>query len=173
MCIRDRSSVIPGYTPTQKVSDMILSVFDRLPTTRYPSPLLLIPSKQGCLVRFPAKSILDVYKRQTWTDAMRTSSFPQSWTIFYWAYWMVWCVATPFFIGTISKGRTIRQTVLGGYFFGLSGTFTSFIILGNYGLGLQMHEMCIRDRTSNARWSPFRGLQRFFLAAALCPPSMP
>ena len=26
----------------------------------------------------------------TWTDAMRTSSFPQNWTIFYWAYWMVW-----------------------------------------------------------------------------------
>ena len=69
----------------------------------------------------------------TWTDALRTSSFPQNWTIFYWAYWMVWCVATPFFIGSISQGRTIRQTVLGGYFFGLSGTFTSFIILGNYG----------------------------------------
>lgn len=75
----------------------------------------------------------------TFTDPQRTTSFPQTWTIFYWAYWMVWCVATPFFIGTISKGRTIRQTVLGGYFFGLSGTFTSFIILGNYGLGLQMH----------------------------------
>lgn len=74
----------------------------------------------------------------TWTDALRTSSFPQTWTIFYWAYWMVWCVATPFFIGTISKGRTIRQTVFGGYFFGLAGTFTSFIILGNYSLGLQM-----------------------------------
>lgn len=74
----------------------------------------------------------------TWTDALRTSSFPQNWTIFYWAYWMVWCVATPFFIGTISKGRTIKQTVLGGYFFGLAGTFTSFIILGNYSLALQM-----------------------------------
>lgn len=74
----------------------------------------------------------------TWTDALRTSSFPQNWTIFYWAYWMVWCVAAPFFIGSISKGRTIRQTVFGGYFWGLAGTFTSFIILGNYGLGLQM-----------------------------------
>ncbi len=73
----------------------------------------------------------------TWTDALRTSSFPQRWTIFYWAYWMVWCVATPFFIGTISKGRTIKQTILGGYLFGLSGTFTSFIILGNYSLALQ------------------------------------
>lgn len=75
----------------------------------------------------------------TFTDPQRTTSFPQTWTIFYWAYWMVWCVATPFFIGSISQGRTIRQTVLGGYFFGLSGTFTSFIILGNYGLSLQMH----------------------------------
>ena len=74
----------------------------------------------------------------TWTDSLRTTSFPQTWTIFYWAYWMVWCVATPFFIGTISKGRTIRQTVFGGYFFGLAGTFTSFIILGNQGLGLQL-----------------------------------
>ena len=75
----------------------------------------------------------------TWSDPMRTSSFPQTWTIFYWAYWMVWCVAAPFFIGAISKGRTIKQTILGGYFFGLAGTFTSFIILGNYGLGLQVH----------------------------------
>ena len=40
----------------------------------------------------------------TWTDALRTSSFPQNWTIFYWAYWMVWCVAPPFFI----DGREIR-----------------------------------------------------------------
>lgn len=77
----------------------------------------------------------------TWTDAARATSFPQNWTVFYWAYWMVWCVATPFFIGSISKGRTIRQTVLGGYFFGLSGTFTSFIILGNYGLSLQVHNI--------------------------------
>ena len=75
----------------------------------------------------------------TWTDSLRTSSFPQTWTIFYWAYWMVWCVAAPFFIGAISKGRTIRQTILGGYIFGLAGTFTSFIILGNFGLGLQLH----------------------------------
>ena len=53
---------------------------------------------------------------------------------------MVWCVATPFFIGSISRGRTIKQTILGGYFWGLSGTFTSFIILGNYSLGLEVQK---------------------------------
>ena len=74
----------------------------------------------------------------TYTDPARTTSFPQTWTMFYWAYWMVWAVAAPFFIGSISRGRTVKQTILGGYLFGLGGTFTSFIILGNYSLGLQV-----------------------------------
>lgn len=50
---------------------------------------------------------------------------------------MVWCVAAPFFIGSISKGRTIRQTILGGYGFGVGSTIISFIVLGNYSMGLQ------------------------------------
>lgn len=74
----------------------------------------------------------------TFTDPQRTTSFPQNWTIYYWAYWMVWCVAAPFFIGNISRGRTVRQTILGGYVFGIGSTIMSFIILGNYSLGKQM-----------------------------------
>ena len=74
----------------------------------------------------------------TYTDPARTNNFPQDWTIYYWAYWMVWCIAAPFFIGNISRGRTIRQTVLGGYVFGVGSTIVSFIILGNYSLGLQI-----------------------------------
>lgn len=76
----------------------------------------------------------------TFTDPQRTTSFPQNWTIYYWAYWMVWCVAAPFFIGSISKGRTIRQTILGGYGFGVGSTLVSFIVFGNYSLGLQVSE---------------------------------
>lgn len=74
----------------------------------------------------------------TFTDPLRKTSFPQTWTIYYWAYWMVWCVAAPFFIGNISRGRTIRQTILGGYIFGVGSTIASFIIFGNYSMGLQM-----------------------------------
>ena len=50
---------------------------------------------------------------------------------------MVWSVATPFFSGNISKGRTIKQTKLGGYVFGVGSTIASFIVWGNYSLGLQ------------------------------------
>ena len=71
----------------------------------------------------------------TYSDPLRTSGFPQSWTIYYWAYWMVWCVAAPFFIGNISKGRTVKQTILGGYIFGVGSTI--IIVLGNHSLGLQ------------------------------------
>lgn len=74
----------------------------------------------------------------TYLDPLRENSFAQNWTIYYWAYWLVWCVATPFFIALISKGRTIRNVVFGSFGWGLAGTYVSFIILGNYGLAQQM-----------------------------------
>lgn len=80
----------------------------------------------------------------TWMDPLRLSGdgingFPQSWTIFYWAYWIAWFVATPFFIARISEGRTIKQTILGGLSCGLLGTYTSFITFGGFGLYQQTH----------------------------------
>lgn len=83
--------------------------------------------------------IQDFFRMATWMDPLRLSStggngFPQDWTIFYWAYWIAWFVATPFFIARISEGRTIKQTVLGGLSCGLLGTWTSFITFGGFGL---------------------------------------
>ena len=84
----------------------------------------------------------DFIHMATWMDPLRLSGsqgggFPQNWTIFYWAYWIAWFVATPFFIAKISEGRTLRQTVFGGLSCGLLGTYTSFIIFGGFGLHLQ------------------------------------
>ena len=74
----------------------------------------------------------------TQLDPLRTTSFPQNWTLFYWYYWIGWCVGAPFFIGQISAGRTVRQVVVEGYAWGLAGTWISFIVLGNYCMSLQM-----------------------------------
>ncbi len=84
------------------------------------------------------KMVQEFIGLSTFADPGRTSNFPQDWTIYYWAYWMVWCIAAPFFIGNISRGRTIRQTILGGYVFGVGSTISSFIILGNHSLGMQV-----------------------------------
>ena len=74
----------------------------------------------------------------TYMDPQRSTNFAQDWTIYYWAYWIVWCVAAPFFIGNISRGRTVNQTIVGGYIFGVGSTVVSFIVFGNYSLGLQI-----------------------------------
>ncbi len=84
------------------------------------------------------KMIQHFIELSTYTDPARNNHFPQDWTIYYWAYWMVWCIAAPFFIGNISRGRTIKQTIVGGYVFGVGSTIVSFVILGNYSLGLQV-----------------------------------
>ncbi len=104
--------------------------------------IVLVTSGQGLFIvengfQSLGKMLQNFVELSTFTDPMRTSNFPQDWTIYFWAYWMVWCIAAPFFIGNISRGRTIRQTILGGYVFGVGSTIVSFIVLGNYSLGLQ------------------------------------
>lgn len=103
--------------------------------------VLLIGGQAGFIIENGFQSfgtmIQNFIVLSTFVDPARTSTFAQDWTIYYWAYWMVWCISAPFFIGNISRGRTIKQTILGGYVFGVGSTIVSFIVLGNYSLGLQ------------------------------------
>ncbi len=64
--------------------------------------------------------------------------FPQNWTIFYWAWWLVYAPTMGLFITRISRGRTVRQMVVGSIFFGSLGCFLFFMTLGNFGLSLQL-----------------------------------
>jgi glycine betaine transporter len=41
------------------------------------------------------------------------NNWSQSWTIFYWAWWIAWAPFVGTFIARISKGRTIREFMLG------------------------------------------------------------
>lgn len=79
----------------------------------------------------------------TWMDPLRISGangfgFPQDWTVFFYANWISWSVATPMFIAKISEGRSIKNMILGAYACGISATFLSFIIFGNFGFNLEM-----------------------------------
>ncbi len=68
------------------------------------------------------------------------SGFPQDWTIFYWAWWLAFAPSVGLFIARISRGRTIRGMVMGSMFFGTFGCFLFFMVLGNYGLYLQLSD---------------------------------
>jgi len=64
------------------------------------------------------------------------STFVSDWTIFYWAWWVSYGPFQGLFFAKISRGRTIREMVLGTLLFGSLGTAVFFAIFGNYGIGL-------------------------------------
>jgi choline/glycine/proline betaine transport protein len=48
-----------------------------------------------------------------WTETFRDSNWQGSWTVFYWAWWISWSPFVGMFIARISKGRTVREFILG------------------------------------------------------------
>jgi len=67
-----------------------------------------------------------ILKLQTWTDAFEQlngggspdatgapAGWMDEWTIFYWGWWISWAPFCGIFIAKISRGRTIRQFIMG------------------------------------------------------------
>ena len=49
----------------------------------------------------------------TWGESYAQGQWQNSWTVFYWGWWIAWSPFVGTFIARISKGRTIRQFILG------------------------------------------------------------
>lgn len=49
----------------------------------------------------------------TWNEIYKDSHWQNTWTIFYWGWWIAWSPFVGSFIAQISKGRTVREFVLG------------------------------------------------------------
>ncbi len=77
-------------------------------------------------------------KMSLWTDPVNQSGFPESWTIFYWAYWLTYTPFMGLFVTKISRGRRIKEVIYNMLFAGSAGTFAFFGILGNYSLHAQI-----------------------------------
>ncbi len=60
------------------------------------------------------------------------------WTIFYWAWWISWAPFVGMFIARISRGRTIREFILGVLFVPTAVSFLWFTVMGNTALHLTM-----------------------------------
>jgi choline/glycine/proline betaine transport protein len=48
-----------------------------------------------------------------WTETFQDTNWQGSWTVFYWAWWISWSPFVGMFIARISKGRTIREFIIG------------------------------------------------------------
>ncbi|QMU27865.1 BCCT family transporter [Adhaeribacter radiodurans] len=48
-----------------------------------------------------------------WNEAYSNTNWQGTWTVFYWAWWISWAPFVGIFIARVSKGRTIKEFVLG------------------------------------------------------------
>lgn len=82
--------------------------------------------------------VLDMFPRVSgWTDPFNASGFPAKWTVFYGAWFLAYGPMMAIFFTGISMGRTLRETVLGVYFFGCLSSFLFSVIFGGFSLYLQ------------------------------------
>lgn len=65
-----------------------------------------------------------------WTETFRETNWQGGWTVFYWAWWISWSPFVGMFIARISKGRTIREFILGVM---IVPTLLSFIWMSVFG----------------------------------------
>lgn len=62
--------------------------------------------------------IQNLFERGFWVEAYQDrdgagSNWQNAWTVFYWAWWISWSPFVGTFIARVSRGRTIRQFILG------------------------------------------------------------
>jgi choline/carnitine/betaine transport len=72
------------------------------------------------------------------TASYGDSAFVSGWTIFYWAWWISWAPFVGTFIARISRGRTIREFVVGVILVPSVVSFVWFAVLGGAAINLQL-----------------------------------
>lgn len=72
------------------------------------------------------------------TDPIGNSGFPQSWTIFYWLYWITYAPFTGIFIAKVSKGRTLRSVIMNTLISGSAGCFFFFGVISSLSIDRQI-----------------------------------
>ncbi|WP_372876202.1 BCCT family transporter [Pseudomonas sp.] len=76
-----------------------------------------------------------------WSDTQNDAGWQNWWTAFYWAWWLTWAPFVGTFIARISRGRTIRQLVMGSL---IIPVLFSFVWIGTFGGAALFYEKADR-----------------------------
>ncbi|OEY73503.1 glycine/betaine ABC transporter [Salegentibacter salarius] len=90
--------------------------------------------------------------------------FLTDWTYYYWAFWLAWTPFTGIFIARISKGRSIREMVLGVLIIPSLGSFFWFSVFGSASFDLIGNMESYSGEFDNVFTSLFRFFEAFPLA---------
>ena len=94
--------------------------------------LNLVPTSLGSYIQD-----LAMMSARTGAEGGTTNEWLQSWTVFYWAWWLSWTPFVGMFIARISRGRTIRQFVSGVLLVPSLVSLVWFCIFGGAAIKLQ------------------------------------
>lgn len=82
---------------------------------------------------------LDHFLQRSFTlYAYEPRAWMADWTLFYWAWWIAWSPFVGMFIARISRGRTIREFVIGVLFVPSAFTFLWMTVFGNTAIALDL-----------------------------------
>ncbi len=73
-----------------------------------------------------------------WNAALVETQWQQWWTIFYWGWWISWSPFVGMFIARISKGRSVREMIVGVIVLPCLLCFLWFAVFGGAATNLQM-----------------------------------
>lgn len=75
-----------------------------------------------------------------WSDPVNQTGWLGGWTIFYWAWWIAWAPWVGGFIARISRGRTVKQFVVGTLLIPTMFTIIWFSIVGGAAVHAELFE---------------------------------
>ncbi len=90
------------------------------------------------LIQNTGAYIGQLIRLSTWTDTYRHTGWQASWTAFYWAWWIAWAPFVGMFIARISRGRTIREFILGVLCVPVVLTFLWLTVFGTSALQFEL-----------------------------------
>jgi glycine betaine transporter len=100
------------------------------------------------------------------TGAFGGSEWLGSWTLFYWMWWISWAPFVGTFLARISKGRTIREFVIGVLLIPSGVSFVWFAILGGAAIDLQLSGAAnLIDAVAQPEVALFTTLEEFPISA--------
>ncbi|KAB7705531.1 BCCT family transporter [Bacillus aerolatus] len=70
------------------------------------------------------------------TEPYSDGSWIASWTLFYFGWWIAWAPLVGSFVARISKGRTIKEFMMGAVFIPVLGSFFWFAVMGGSAIHL-------------------------------------
>ncbi len=85
--------------------------------------------------------IQSFFRASTWTETYQQSDWQNGWTVFYWAWWISWSPFVGMFIARISRGRTLKEFVLGVLIVPTLLTFFWLSTFGGSAIYLELNSM--------------------------------